>query len=476
MQQMGLSSAQISTWYEVLRDACTKYAIDNPYRLAAFFANAMHETGGFKIFEENLNYSAAGLMKTFKKYFNSSNADAYARNPQKIASKVYASRMGNGDEASGEGWKYRGRGVFQLTGKAMYKDYSQAGGIDFVGSPDKLLEPYNSAYSGAWYFSKKGCAPYADRDDITKVRYRVNGGTNGLSEVTSLYEKYKPIFKADPKTIPTVPPTKEDTPATPAPSFNESSGAANSNGVYPSRPLTGGSPSYPWNWVWESRAGHVMEVDDTPEAPRLSVTHTSGSYLEMNENGAIVTKTINDYYSFVSDNEYHSIGGNFTSVISGVGYYHYGGTATFDAGGMVFIQSPAKVQMNTPTVSCSDMLESPHGTFDDIIINDIIYGWIQNAKYADTAASLGGTPLDFEGNAIGGANAPAIQLSESYDAVDMNVPTTFHQPIKMSSSSMSPSSDLSIAVVADAGSPTGVSLAYSKSGIWYRSGSNTAVT
>jgi len=154
---------------------------------AHFFGQCAHESGGFKVFSENLNYSAEGLTKIFKKYFPTIASTAgYARNPQKIANKVYANRMGNGSEASGDGWKFRGRGPIQLTGKDNYTAFAAS-----VNRPDVLTNPDIVAdelafESALWFFNKNGLFAIANAgvsvDVITKISKRVNGGTHGLDD------------------------------------------------------------------------------------------------------------------------------------------------------------------------------------------------------------------------------------------------------------------------------------------------------
>jgi putative chitinase len=157
-----------------------------PERAAHFFAQTAHETGNFKAFSENLNYSGDGLKKIFGKYFPGTLNESYQRNPEKIANRVYASRMGNGDEASGDGWKYRGRGALQLTGKANYKAFS-----DYLKNPLIMEQPdlvaNELAFESAMFFFDRNnlwtiCDGGVDDRTITAVTRRVNGGTHGLQD------------------------------------------------------------------------------------------------------------------------------------------------------------------------------------------------------------------------------------------------------------------------------------------------------
>ncbi len=172
----------------------TKFEINTPLRLAHFLAQCGHESGGFRVVNENLNYSAKGLMGIFKKYFPSQAlAEAYQRKPEKIANKVYASRMGNGDEASGEGFKFRGRGYIQLTGKSNYTSFAKSIGEDVVASPDLVATKYPLA-SAAWFFNKNGLHKLADGGAtdavVTQITKRVNGGTIGLADRIKHFKEY----------------------------------------------------------------------------------------------------------------------------------------------------------------------------------------------------------------------------------------------------------------------------------------------
>lgn len=171
-----------------------QHGIDTPLRLAHFFAQIDHESG-LKPVEENLNYSADALQRVFGKYFPIyETAQKYARKPEKIANKVYANRMDNGDEKSGDGWRYRGRGFIQITGKYNYTQLSNDTGVDYVSDPDKLLNEADSMVAALWYWNKHDLNDYADQDDILTITKRINGGTNGLQHRKQLLEKYKGIF------------------------------------------------------------------------------------------------------------------------------------------------------------------------------------------------------------------------------------------------------------------------------------------
>lgn len=171
-----------------------KHQINTPLRKQHFMAQIEHESG-LKPISENLNYSKEGLMTVFKKYFlTESSTLGYVRNPQKIANKVYANRMGNGNEASGDGWKYRGRYFIQTTGKDNYKELQKVTGIDFENNPDSHLNEADSLIAALYFWSKNNLNALADKDDILTITKRINGGTNGIEHRKQLLTKYKNII------------------------------------------------------------------------------------------------------------------------------------------------------------------------------------------------------------------------------------------------------------------------------------------
>ena len=178
----------------MIPDTAAKFGINTPLRLAHFLAQCGHESGGFRLTQENLNYSAKGLNGIFKKYFPTEAAAApYNRNPQKIANKVYSNRMGNGTEASGDGYKFRGRGYIQLTGKDNYTAFGKSIGVDMTANPDLVASQY-ALLSAAWFFTKNGLHKMADEGAgdvvVTKITKRVNGGTIGLSDRIKHFKEY----------------------------------------------------------------------------------------------------------------------------------------------------------------------------------------------------------------------------------------------------------------------------------------------
>lgn len=181
-----------------LPETIAKFELNTPLRLAHFLAQAGHESGGFKAVNENLNYGAKGLLGIFKKYFPTpEKAALYERKPEKIANLVYGGRMGNGPEASGEGYKFRGRGYIQLTGKDNYKAFDAVVAESIVDNPDLVATKY-PLLSAAWFFHKNGLHKIADKGAtdavVTEVTKRVNGGTIGLADRIKHFKEYHTLL------------------------------------------------------------------------------------------------------------------------------------------------------------------------------------------------------------------------------------------------------------------------------------------
>ena len=193
-------------WLQPLIETCVEFEINTPQRVAAFVAQTSHESGGYTMLSENLNYKAATLaacwpnrfavlgpdkkpIKENGKLVPTAVANSIAGKPELIANLVYSSRMGNGPAESGEGWKYRGRGLKQLTGKDNYARCGQALGVDFVGNPDLLLEPIYAARSAGWFWKANDLSSFADAGDIKGMTKKINGGYIGLEQRQALYDK-----------------------------------------------------------------------------------------------------------------------------------------------------------------------------------------------------------------------------------------------------------------------------------------------
>jgi putative chitinase len=175
------------------------YDINSPLRLAHFLAQCAHESGGFRLIQENLNYSAEGLDKIFPKYFKNAGRDAteYARKPEKIANVVYANRMGNGNEESGDGYHFCGRGLIQLTGKNNYKSLAETLEMTIDEAVEYLQTAGGALESAAWFWANNGLNEIADTDDILRITKKVNGGTIGLDDRTHNANKFKEALGID---------------------------------------------------------------------------------------------------------------------------------------------------------------------------------------------------------------------------------------------------------------------------------------
>jgi putative chitinase len=200
----GVKQATAEKWVDAVVAACQEFSIDTPQRIAGFLSQCAHESGGFERLQENLNYSADGMAGIWPKRFavmgpdkkpvkkdgkNQPNKFALAlhRKPEMIANVVYSNRMGNGPTESGEGWKYRGRGLKQLTGKDNHRACGEGLAVDLVANPDLLLEPTYAARSAAWFWATNKCNNFADSGDIEGLTKRINGGLIGIEDRKKRY-------------------------------------------------------------------------------------------------------------------------------------------------------------------------------------------------------------------------------------------------------------------------------------------------
>jgi putative chitinase len=172
----------VEHWHHAMEQCLPDYDINTPRRIAAFVAQCAHESGGFRFLTENLNYRAESLVKTWPRYFNAGNAGSYARNPQRIANRAYANRMGNGDEASGDGWRFCGRGLIQLTGRSNYQAFADSIETDINDIPDYLATFEGAVQSACWFWETNNLNKWADLGDIVTLTKRINGGTLGLDD------------------------------------------------------------------------------------------------------------------------------------------------------------------------------------------------------------------------------------------------------------------------------------------------------
>lgn len=189
------SRSRLMPFIEWLNKTMVDYSINTLNREAAFIAQVGYESSEFTTIEENLNYSEQRLLAVFPNYFNQSNVGPYDHNPEKIANRVYANRDGNGNEASGDGWKYHGRGLIQITGKANYQSFANEINSNLTDTISTLQTAQGAVYSAGWFWDLRKCNPLADTEDIATMTRRINGGVNGLDQRIALYNKGKTIIK-----------------------------------------------------------------------------------------------------------------------------------------------------------------------------------------------------------------------------------------------------------------------------------------
>lgn len=197
LSALGVSAVRVDRFLPDLNNTLPEHQIDTPLRVAHFLSQVVHESGRFKHVEENMNYSKERLLAVFSKYFTPEEAYAYGGHPEKIGSRVYGSRMGNGNEATGDGYHYRGRGLIQLTGKNNYRNFSRWVGEDVVAQPHLVAERY-AVHSAVFYWDSRRINSIADADDIRAVTKTVNGGLNGLQDRLELLDRAKVFLRFDP--------------------------------------------------------------------------------------------------------------------------------------------------------------------------------------------------------------------------------------------------------------------------------------
>lgn len=186
---------RLAMFLEGLNETFEHFEINTPARKAMFIAQTAHESGNFNAVEENLNYQAKALMAFWPKKF-AGVADEYARKPEKIANRAYCDRMGNGPEASGEGFKYRGRGLIQLTGKDNYRACGKALGLDLLTDPDQVAKNPVAVLSAGWFWDTRKLNQWADKEDVTTVTKKINGGTIGLADRTAHFHHILEVLKS----------------------------------------------------------------------------------------------------------------------------------------------------------------------------------------------------------------------------------------------------------------------------------------
>jgi len=196
LSQIIPGNPYLDHWHDSLSQALPDYEINTPKRVAAFLAQCGHESGGFTAIKENLNYKAESLVKVWPKYFNDSNANDYAHNQEKIANRAYANRMGNGSEESGDGFKFCGRGLIQLTGRSNYQAFADSIQISIDDASEYLKTFEGCVQSACWFWEANNLNEWADAGDIEKMTKIINGGTLGLDDRTRRYQQALQILGA----------------------------------------------------------------------------------------------------------------------------------------------------------------------------------------------------------------------------------------------------------------------------------------
>jgi putative chitinase len=196
LAQILPGNAYIEHWCEALNKILPDYDITTPQRVAAFLAQTAHESGGYTALHENLNYQAASLCRVWPTHFTAAIADQYAHNPEKIANRAYAGRMGNGDEASGDGWNFCGRGLLQVTGRVNYQAFADSVGMNIADVPAFLQTFEGAVQSACWFWENNNLNSYADSGDFVTMTKKINGGTLGLDDRQHRYLHAMQVFSS----------------------------------------------------------------------------------------------------------------------------------------------------------------------------------------------------------------------------------------------------------------------------------------
>jgi len=196
LQELLPNNKYVEQWHEALEQLLPEYEINTPQRIAAFVAQCAHESGGFTTLKENLNYRAVTLRKVFPKYFTEAAAESFAGKQEAIANRVYSNRMGNGPEESGDGFRYCGRGLIQLTGKDNYQNFADSVEMAVEDVPEYLGTFEGAVQSACWYWENNNLNQWADKGDIVTLTKRINGGTIGLDDRIKHYEHALHVLEA----------------------------------------------------------------------------------------------------------------------------------------------------------------------------------------------------------------------------------------------------------------------------------------
>jgi len=194
LQQIIPNNPYIDHWCDALNKILPDYDVSTPQRVAAFLAQTAHESGGYSALHENLNYKAESLCRVWPSHFTAAIANDYAHNPERIANRAYAGRMGNGDEASGDGWNFCGRGLLQVTGRVNYQAFADSVGMNITDVPAFLQTFEGAVQSACWFWENNNLNAYADSGDFVTMTKKINGGTLGLDDRTARYRHAMQVF------------------------------------------------------------------------------------------------------------------------------------------------------------------------------------------------------------------------------------------------------------------------------------------
>lgn len=367
---LQISSSLAGSWVSPLNAAMDKYSINDVNRISAFIAQVGHESARLSVTVENLNYSTAGLLGTFPKYFDSTSAPLYANKPEMIANRVYANRFGNGPEESGDGWNNRGRGLIQLTFKDNYIAASRGIGVNFLADGSLLEGKDYAALSAGWFWNSKGLNAYADRGDFDTTTKRISGGFTGKADRDFLYQRaLKVLGGKDPEKTPDLTPV----PSTTSEIYAVQTKIANKTSISESV-WTGGKAGYPNNKVNESLSGHITELDDTPGNERIHIYHRAGSYHLMDPVGAMTHKSVLDFFEIAAQDKYQKTGGDETIVVDGQSFKKVGTDCVIDVGGSMYIKASEIINLAAPFVTFSNTLTGPSAEFGDVKIQSLKTG------------------------------------------------------------------------------------------------------
>lgn len=378
-EQIFVTSAQLSeicgsaagSWETEINAAMKRFFISDVNRAAAFLAQCAHESQMFARLEENMNYtSAARIRAVFPSHYTTGDglAEKHAGDPQALANHVYGNRYGNRE--AGDGWKYRARGLIGLTFRANYFQASRGIGVDLLTNPDDVKTKPNASMSAAWFWHSNGCNTAADACDFKRTTKIINPGMRGQYEREVLYAKALRVLRGEAKKADGEKPEEKPTNTTPENVAPTPKPAKNSVGEKQSS----GKSKYPYNKVYESPSGHLIEMDDSPGNERIAIMHRSGTYIEMDVDGDITVKSKRDGIFVFDGDGLWQIKGDQTIKIDGQSYTKVGGNYIVKADGDVTLDSSSAVHLNAPNVTFSNQLVGGEAKLKGLTVETPIIG------------------------------------------------------------------------------------------------------